>query len=136
MAGNNRAGTNSTQLFYPRNVYFDSVTNSLVILNRGANNIVRWVIGDASWTLVAGSINGATGNSSTLFRQPGNMLFDVLGNMYVSDDQNHRTQLFSPGISEGITIAGVIGIPGNDSEHLYYPSSMALGNQLNLYVVD
>ena len=136
MAGNNGAGTNTTQLLNPRSVHFDSVTNSLVIVNRGANNIVRWFIGDARWTLVAGSINGTAGNSSTHFRQPGNMVFDLLGNMYVSDDQNHRTQLFYPGASEGITIAGVTGILGNDSEHLYYPSSMALDNQLNLYVVD
>ena len=136
VAGNSGAGTNHTQLFYPRNVHFDSVTNSLVIVNRGANNVVRRGIGDTRWSLVAGSIDGTAGDSSTLFRQPGNMVFDLLGNMYVSDDQNHRTQLFSSGASEGITIAGVTGTPGNDSEHLYYPSSMALDNQLNLYVVD
>lgn len=40
------------------------------------------------------------------------------------------------GESNAITVAGVIGISGNDSTLLNIPRSMELDNQLNLYVTD
>jgi sugar lactone lactonase YvrE len=64
------------------------------------------------------------------------MIFDVLGNMYVADDRNHRTQSFPFGELKGITAADEIDVFGQDNEHLYYPSSMVVDNQLNLYVAD
>ena len=49
IAGGNGAGTGRTQLNNPRGLYFESSANSLLIANSGANNIVRWVIGDSNW---------------------------------------------------------------------------------------
>ena len=59
-----------------------------------------------------------------------------MGNMYVADKDNYRIQLFMAGQSEGITIAGVTNVFGNNSTLLYQPWSIRLDNQLNLYVAD
>ncbi|CAF1069541.1 unnamed protein product [Rotaria sordida] len=55
-AGGNGGGTLYNQLYSPYAVHFDSSSNSLVIANYNAHNIVRWVIGASGWTLIAGYI--------------------------------------------------------------------------------
>lgn len=135
-AGGNGAGFNNTQLRYPVGLHLDSVTNSLVIGNFGANNIVRWKLGDDHWTLLAGSSQGNPGNTSTLLNGLIYITLDPMGNMYVADRLNHRIQLFMTGQSEGITIAGLTSMPGNSSSVLANPWSAKLDGQLNLYVAD
>lgn len=136
IAGGQGFGMNSSQLYRPAGLYFDSYTNSLIIANYGASNIVRWTLGDTKWTIVAGHPNGTFGNTSILLDHPTNMIFDPMGNMYVADMFNHRIQFFSNGQPSGTTIAGIVGIPGSTPALLSYPVSMALDNQLNLYVTD
>ncbi|CAF4129674.1 unnamed protein product, partial [Rotaria sordida] len=70
VAGGNGNGTATNQLNFPAGIYFDSRSNSLVIANRGANNIVRWVLGTTTWTLLAGDRNGMSGSSSILLNSP------------------------------------------------------------------
>jgi hypothetical protein len=125
-----------TQLNNPAGLYFDSSTNSLIIANFGASNIVRWVLGDTNWTIVAGSENGLNGNTSTLLDHPTSFIFDPMGNMYIADMYNHRIQMYLIGQSNATTIAGISGQIGNNSTMLYYPVYMLLDNQLNLYVTD
>jgi hypothetical protein len=127
---------NNTQVWSPVKCYFDSPSNSLIIGNTGTNNIVRWILGDNHWTLIAGAYNGTFGNTSTLFQGPRDLTLDPMGNLYVADKDNHRVQFFFAGQSDGTTIAGVTGINGNDSTLLNLPKSVALDNQLNLYVSD
>jgi sugar lactone lactonase YvrE len=134
--GNGTSGISITQLSYPTGLYFDSPSNSLVIDNYGANNIVRWSIGASSWTLVGGSMSGLSGNTSVLLNHPLSVKLDPMGNIYVADMLNHRIQLFLVGESDAITIAGVTGVSGSNSTLLYRPYSLALDNQLNLYVTD
>ncbi|CAF4063328.1 unnamed protein product [Adineta steineri] len=136
IAGGNGLGINNTQLNYPNGLLFDSSTNSLIISNYGANNIVRWKIGDSKWTIIAGSSTGLTGTDSISFNHPISVTYDPMGNMYVADMFNHRIQLYLVGQSNGTTIAGISGILGNISTMLYYPTSVAFDNQLNLYVAD
>jgi hypothetical protein len=57
------AGSGRTQLNYPVGLYFDSLSNSLIIANHLCHNIVRWVLGATNWTLVGGDINCVSGNS-------------------------------------------------------------------------
>ena len=135
-AGGNGQGTNNNQLNYPVGVYFDGSSSSLIIANTGANNIVRWVLGSGSWTLVAGSISGSSGNTTTLLNYPVGVTLDSVGNVYVADRDNHRIQFFLAGQSIGRTIAGVTNTPGNSSTLLNSPYSMVLDGQLNLYVTD
>lgn len=136
VAGGNGAGSNRTQLNGPFGIYFDSVTNSLVIANRYANNIVRWVIGDITWTLLAGDANGLRGSSSTLLYGPCSVTCDLLGNMFVADTFNHRIQLFKSGSTNGITIAGTRAVSGGNASLLYTPYAVKLDSDRNLYVAD
>ena len=50
VAGGNGRGNNINQLNYPMGIYFESSSNSLIIANTRAHNIVRWRIGESSWT--------------------------------------------------------------------------------------
>ena len=136
VAGGNGQGRNNTQLYNPIRVYFDSLSNSLVITNHASHSIVRWALGDNHWTLLAGDPAGVVGSNSTQLRFPMDVTFDPMGNMYVADKDNHRIQLFMVGQSEGITIAGITNVFGNSSTLLYQPWSVKLDNQLNLYVAD
>ncbi|CAF1509576.1 unnamed protein product, partial [Rotaria sordida] len=131
IAGGNGPGTNSTQLFYPVAIYFEASSNSLVIANYMANNIVRWVIGSSSWILVAGDISGASGSTSTLLNMPVSLTVDYMSNVYVADTGNSRVQLFLAGQLNGTTVAGVTGVSGTTSSLLGIPYGVALDSQLN-----
>ncbi|CAF3796462.1 unnamed protein product [Rotaria sp. Silwood1] len=136
VAGNSTPGTSTTLLENPVRVYFNSFSNSLIIVNHIANNIVRWPLGATNWTLLAGDINGNQGNNATTLYHPIDVTLDPMGNMYVADRENHRIQLFMNGQTEGITIAGVTGVNGGNSTLFNSPWLIELDSQLNLYVAD
>ena len=136
VAGGNGGGTSNNQLNLPTGVLFESSTSSLVIVNSGANNVVRWVLGASSWTLIVGSINGTSGSTSTLLDSPLSVVFDPMGNLYVADRFNHRIQFFLAGQLNGTTIAGTTGVSGNTATLFDNPYGVALDSQLNLYVSD
>ena len=136
VAGGNGAGLNRTQLNYPYGMSFDSFSNSLVIANYGAHNVVRWVLGASNWTLVAGSISGLSGNTSTLLNKPLSVTLDSVRNLYVADSPNHRVQFFRANQSNGTTIAGITNSPGINSNQLNSPYWAIIDNQMNLYVAD
>jgi len=142
VAGGNGEGTNDNQLFQPRGLYFENITNSLIIANYGAHNILRWKIGDLNWTLIAGelnrsvNVNQSRGNTPTRFNSPWEAILDPAGNLYVADRYNHRIQFFRPGQLNGTTIAGVTGTSGTAAHLLSQPLSVVLDDDLNLYVAD
>ncbi|CAF4127549.1 unnamed protein product [Rotaria sordida] len=136
VAGSNRSGTSNIELYNPVGIYLDSFTNSLVIANFGAHNIVRWVLGASSWTLVAGNITGSSGNSSTTLYSPTGVTLDPMGNVYVADALNSRIQFFMSGQSEGTTIVGITNTSDSSSTQLSVPYTVRLDSQLNLYIVD
>ena len=135
VAGGNGAGTGSTRLNFPYSFAFDSSSNSFIIANYASHNVVRWVLGASSWTLIAG-VTGSPGTSSTMLNSPLSVTLDYMGNMYITDSENHRIQLFLAGQSNGTTIAGVTGVSGNASNLLNSPLWMILDAQLNLFVAD
>ena len=135
VAGDGTNGYGPTQLSSPRAVYFDSSSTSLIIANTGAHTIVRWVLGDSSWTLIAGT-TGLSGSLSTQFFSPCGLTLDAFNNIYVADAGNHRIQLFLSGQSTGITIAGVSSVQGSNSTLLKGPYAVALDSNRNLYVAD
>jgi sugar lactone lactonase YvrE len=136
VAGGNGLGTGTTQLNSPYGLYFDSSSNSLVIANFGCHNIVRWVLGSSTWTLLAGTMFGVSGFTSTTLSTPSDVTFDSYGNMYVADSSNNRIQFFLSGQSNATTIAGTSGSAGTSSVQMDSPQSVALDSQLNLYVAD
>ena len=135
-AGNGTFGLAFTELWKPAGLYLDTLSNSLVIANHNAHNIVRWKLGDHNWTLLAGNTIGLSGNNATMLYYPKYVTFDPMGNMYVVDARNHRIQLFMVGQMVGITIAGVSTISGSSANLLNGPFSARLDDQLNLYVAD
>ena len=135
VAGGNGAGNNINQLNLPFCFAFDSSSNSFLISNYGAHNVVRWVLGAGSWTLVAG-VTGSNGLSSTKLDGPLSVTLDYMQNMYVADSNNHRIQLFLAGQSNASTIAGVTGSAGNASNKFNQPYWAILDDQLNLFVAD
>ncbi len=136
VAGGAGPGTGSTQLYTPFCFALDLSSNSLVIVNYDAHNIVRWVLGATRWTLIAGSANGTYGSTSSLFYHPLSIVFDNMGNMYISDTFNHRIQLLLSGQSNGTTIAGITGSGGPSATQLNQPYWAILDSQHNLYVSD
>ena len=136
VGGGNGQGTGSTQLWYPRGLYFESSSNSLLIANNRAHNILRWVIGASSWTLVVGSSIGAFGSTPTTLSYPTDVTFDSVGNMYVSDEGNQRIQFYLPGQINGTTMFGVTNVQGNNATLFNTPSSVIVDSQFNVYVAD
>ncbi|CAF0845901.1 unnamed protein product [Adineta steineri] len=136
VAGGNGPGTGITQLYNPIGLTFDSSSNSFLIANHVSNNIVRWVLGASSWTLVIGSPTGLSGSTSALLNQPVGIASDPMRNIYVADSGNHRIQFFVAGQSNGTTIAGVTGSAGISQNQLNSPYWVILDSQLNLYVSD
>ncbi|CAF1079779.1 unnamed protein product [Rotaria sordida] len=115
VAGGNGSGTHSYQLYSPYSVHFDSFSNSLVIANYGAHNIVRWVIGASGWTLIAGYV-GSSGSTSMTLLYPTDAIFDPMGNIYVADRNNERIQFFRASQPNGTTIAGATQSSDNDCQ--------------------
>lgn len=136
VAGGNGAGMTNTQLYYPIRLHFDSSSNSIFIVNYGTNNIVRWVLGAISWTLVAGSPTGASGATPTSLFLPTDVTLDSMGNVYVADKYNHRIQFFLSGQLNGTTIAGATSMPGSAANQLSSPESVVVDSQFNIYVSD
>lgn len=120
----------------PVGLHYDLVSDSLIIANSGAHNIVRWFPGATQWTLVAGDSNGSSGSSNTKLKNPWDVISDSFGNIYVADTGNERIQFFQAGQLSGTTIAGVNGVSGTNAKLLSSPYSIVLDNQLNLYVSD
>src|ERR1700722_14804912 len=136
VAGGNGAGTGNTQLYLPIGLYLDLSSNSLIIANYGAHNIVRWVLGATSWTLVAGSSSGTPGFTSTLLINPYDVTLDSLGNVYVADTGNERIQFFLANQSNGTTVAGITLTAGATSTLHDGPSGVVVDSQFNVYVAD
>ena len=135
VAGGNGPGSLSTQLYYPVGLAFDVSSNSLYISNYYSHSIVRWILGAPMWTVVVG-VPGSSSNTPLQLSIPQDFIFDHMGNLYVADHNNHRIQLFVPGSLNGMTIAGVTSFPGSAANQLWYPYSVALDSDLNLYVAD
>lgn len=136
VAGGNGAGLSNNQLNNPRGVFYDASTSSLLIANNRGHNILRWVIGASSWTLVAGSSSGTFGSTALLLSYPTDVVLDSQGNLYVSDEGNHRIQFFRSAQSNGTTVAGVTGSSGSTALLLFTPSSVSVDNRFNIYVTD
>jgi hypothetical protein len=66
------------------------------------------------------------------FHQPGDLILDSTGNIYILDSGNHRIQKFSP---EGEYIE-TIGREGQGPGELYNPDSMDLGTDGLIFVSD
>jgi len=136
VVGNNTCGTSTIQLCQPHGLFFEQSSNSLLIANAGAYNIVRWTLNDTQWSIVVGNSEGTSGISPSTFGYPTDVMLDPMGNIYVADRFNHRVQFFLANQSNATTIAGKTGMAGSSATLLSSPNAMTFDNQLNLYVAD
>ena len=136
VAGGTFCGYAKTQLCKPTGVYFEAVTNSVIISDYTRNSVLRWIIGTSEWIRLAGNVSMIGGNTSAELNHPEGIGVDVIGNLYVPDSYNNRIQFFPVGQLEGLTIAGVTGLSGSNGLLLSWPMEVIVDNQLNLYVSD
>jgi tripartite motif-containing protein 71 len=136
VAGANGQGSLNNQLNVPMGLYLDVSSNSFYIANSNEHNIVRWVVNASIWTLIAGNANGQIGFTPTMLYYPTDVTLDYMGNVYVTDNNNNRIQLFLSGQFNGTTIAGITSVSANAANTLNGPQSVTLDSNLNLYVVN
>ena len=136
VAGGNGAGVGATQLNGSIGTSFDPISNSLLIANNNANNVLRWVVGASNWTLFAGSINGTAGSTGGLLCNPTYVKLDSMSNVYVGDRCNQRILYYAAGQTSATIIAGSTGVAGSTSILLNLPSAAVTDSQFNIYIAD
>ncbi|MEO8764978.1 MAG: T9SS type A sorting domain-containing protein [Ginsengibacter sp.] len=126
VAGNNQGGSSLSSINYPNGVYVDSLNDLYVAdnltdnLNNYFGRILKWIPGATAAELIAGG-NGF-GNAPNQIAFAAGVTFDKRKNLYVSDADNKRVQLWKPGAGHGITISGGFtpwGIKVDDSDNVY-----------------
>ena len=140
------AAATGAMLKGPTGVLVDSSEN--VYIADQANNRVRKIdAGTGVITTIAG--NGTTGFSgdggaatNAAMFSPTDLIFDSAGDLYISDDGNHRIRKVVAGTGVITTVAGN-GTPGYSgdggaatSAELYYPAGMVVDSAGNLYIAD
>lgn len=84
-------------------------------------------------TIVAGSI--VAGFDSSKFARPVFVFVDSKGDIYVSDQWNHRIQRWTPGSTSGITVAGGKNA-GSGAAQLKNPSGIFVDSRGAIYIAD
>jgi hypothetical protein len=86
-------------------------------------------------TVAGGNGEGAAANQ---FREPAGIFVDASDNVYAVDVYNHRIQKWTPGASQGITVAGVengVG-SGHNLHNLYTPRGVYVTTDGSVYIAD
>lgn len=81
---------------------------------------------------------GNTGSDNQHFNNPRGLAFDSAGRLYVSDQYNHRVQVYEV-ISNTLTYSttiGETGVSGSNNSHFNEPVSIVMDSADNLYVSD
>ncbi len=132
VAGGNGSGSSANQLYYPGDVFIDSVGN-LYVTDVYNNRVQKWAPGATSGTTIAGG-NGQ-GSAANQFYHPSGIAVDKNGNIYVGDQLNNRVQKWAPGATSGTTVAGGNG-QGSGANQFNQVMGIWLDNGGNLYVCD
>ncbi|UJR24876.1 hypothetical protein I4U23_006245 [Adineta vaga] len=91
-SSNGTAGNDSTSLRNPISVFVDEITNIIYVADTDNHRVMRWLPNMIKGEIIAGT--GTQGNSSHQLNVPNDITFDMDGNLYVSDFNNHRIQVF------------------------------------------
>lgn len=81
-------------------------SNAIYVADYENNRIQKWNMNARISTTVAGSIDGVQNSTVDTLSFPTKVTVDLSGNIYVTDSENHRVQLWYNGASSGKTIAG------------------------------
>jgi sugar lactone lactonase YvrE len=140
VAGGNDYGAALNQLAYPTGVFVDTV-GAVYVSDRDNHRIMKFPPNsskDTLGTIVAGY--NAPGSNSNQLHNPGGVFVDGDGAIYVADTYNHRIMMFTPGSTQathGTPVNGKgDGTSGTDNTLLYYPSSVFVDHNRDVYVAD
>ncbi|CAF4225933.1 unnamed protein product [Adineta steineri] len=81
-------------------------SNGIYVSDYQNNRIQKWAMYARRSKTVAGQMNGTTGFTMATLNFPTKVTVDLNGNIYVTDSENHRVQLWSDGDVAGTTVAG------------------------------
>ncbi len=99
------------------------------------HQVVKRSLNDPEMTsIVVAAGTGLPGSAVNELNEPQGIFVDVNFDLYVADCRNNRVQLFQPGESRGITVAGN-GSP-NPTINLLHPSGIVLDAEKYLFIVD
>ncbi|CAF1291110.1 unnamed protein product [Adineta steineri] len=114
---------------------FVDISDTLYCSMFNHHHVLKRSLKDSVMTLnrvAAGT--GIRGSTSNQLNSPRGILVDVNLDLYVTDCGNHRVQLFHPGESNGITLAGSGSL--HPSIILRFPSGIILDAEKYLFIVD
>ena len=129
VAGNGTAGSSSTQLYTPQEIFVDLELN-LFVAECGNNRIQRFKRGQLNASTVAG--NGANGTIALYC--PSGITFDADGYMFIVDLRNNRVVRSGPNGFQ--CVVGCTNSSGPASNQLNQPRSLAFDVDGNLLVID
>jgi hypothetical protein len=91
---------------------------------------------NSSGTTVAGMTTNP-GNSARQLDHPATISIDRWDNFYVADTSNNRVQRWTPGSTNGTTVAGrEDGVYGSNLSELHNPFGLVVDNSGGLYIAD
>jgi len=90
---NGSAGSSLMELNNPIAVVVDN-NGFIYVADNGNNRIVRWTKNYTAGGVCVVGCSGSAGTGPTYFNNPRDLKFDPSGNLYVSDQSNHRIQKF------------------------------------------
>ena len=111
----------SIDLVYELHIDMDNV----VYMSDPNNARIVRVMPNATGEIVLSTQNGS-GSTATQFLMPHSHFIDQNHTRYIADTFNHRIQMWPANATNGTTVAGVSGINGTDSSHLYNPFAVVV----------
>ena len=130
----NVPGSDAYHLSEPNRIFVDN-HDTLYVTDGFNHRVLKFAPGSNAGIVVAG-VTGVPGDDLGHLHYPDGVKVDSMGNIYVSDFNNHRIIRFAPGQTYGIVLAGVSGVAGNDNLHLNSPTGLYVDKGGNIYVMD
>ncbi|CAF0723832.1 unnamed protein product [Adineta steineri] len=114
-------------------MFIDPQALFIWIADTDNNRIVKWVNSTTALTVC-----GSYGTDSDQFFYPTGLFVDTAaGNtLYVVDCGNQRIQMWLPGATSGLTVAGITSYYGTRLDQLWYPSAIVVDSNQNMFIVD
>jgi DNA-binding beta-propeller fold protein YncE len=117
----------------PSGMFLDVQTLNIWIADTYNCEILTWT--NPSTRIV---VCGSCGSGSTQFDSPRGLYVDTSsGNtIYVADTDNHRIQMWVPGATSGVTVAGITTYYGTALNQLWSPQTLIVDTNGNMFIVD
>ncbi|CAF0849947.1 unnamed protein product [Adineta steineri] len=117
----------------PVGMFVDPQALFIWIADSDNDRIVKWVNSTTALTVC-----GSYGTNSDQFFYPSALFVDTAaGNtLYVVDCGNQRIQMWLPGATSGLTVAGITSYYGTRLDQLWYPSAIVVDSNQNMFIVD